>query len=244
MKKYYFLIAFLFCLAPSFGQTIKKIAKNVPADKTLTINKNISDSELLDIVQRQTFKYFWDFADPVSGMARERSNITDYGREVAATGGTGFGVMSTIVAVNRGWIGRDTAVRRLLKLAGFLLKADKYHGIFPHWLNGETGKTIPFSRKDDGADLVETSYLFEGLLCARQYFDGGGGKETELRNRINGLWREAEWSWHTRGGLDLLYWHWSPNNGWSMNFEIRGYNECLITYVLAASSPRYPIPAE
>src|SRR5450432_1033741 len=125
MKKYYFLIAFLFCLAPSFGQTIKKIAKNVPADKTLTIQKNLSDSELLDLVQKQTFKYFWDFADPVSGMARERSNITDYGPEVAATGGTGFGVMSIIVAASRHWITRDTAVGRLLRLVKFLLKADK-----------------------------------------------------------------------------------------------------------------------
>jgi hypothetical protein len=205
---------------------------------------NLPDSALLELVQKQTFRYFWDFAHPVSGLARERSNVAyEYGNEVVTIGGTGFGVMAIVVATNRKWITREQAVDRLLKMVSFLGRANSYHGIFPHWLNGETGVTIPFSRKDDGADLVETSYLFEGLLCARQYFNADNPKEEELRNRINWLWNEAEWDWHTRGGMDLLYWHWSPNNGWAMNFEIRGWNECLITYVMAASSPRYPIKA-
>ncbi|HTQ63561.1 MAG TPA: glucoamylase family protein [Puia sp.] len=207
--------------------------------------ENLSDSALVEMVQKQTFKYFWDFAHPVSGLARERSNESyGYGNETVTIGGSGFGIMAIIVATERKWITRDTAVRHLLKTVNFLLKANSYHGIFPHWMNGATGVTIPFSRKDDGADIVETSYLFEGLLCARQYFNHNNKYENELRNRINWLWEGAEWNWHTRGGLDLLYWHWSPNNGWSMNFEIRGWNECLITYVLAASSPSYPINAE
>ena len=178
-------------------------------------------------------------------MARERSNRgNDYGSEVAATGGTGFGIMSILVAVNRKWVTRDSAVNHLLKLVKFLSKSDKYHGVFPHWLNGATGKTIPFSSKDDGGDLVETSYLFQGLLCAREYFKQDNPKEKELRNRITWMWNDVEWNWHTRGGISVLYWHWSPNNGWSMNAEIRGWDECLITYVLAASSPKYPIDAE
>ena len=227
----------------SFAQKKSKsslISKTI--DKTLKINKNISDSALLDLVQKQTFKYFWDFADPVSGMARERSNQSfNYGSEVSTIGGTGFGVMSIIVAVDRKWITRDSAVNHLLKLVRFLGKSDKYHGVFPHWLNGATGKTIPFSSKDDGGDLVETSYLFEGLLCAREYFKEDNKREEELRNRITWMWNDVEWNWHTRGGISVLYWHWSPNNGWSMNAEIRGWNECLITYVLAASSPKYTI---
>lgn len=204
----------------------------------------LSDSALLDLVQKQTFKYFWDFAHPVSGLARERSNVAyDYGNEVVTTGGTGFGVMAIIVATERGWIPRDTAAKHLLKMVRFLSKANSYHGVFPHWLNGATGQTIPFSRKDDGADLVETSYLFEGLLCARQYFNGNNRTEGDLRNRINWLWNDIEWSWFTKGGEEVLYWHWSPNNGWAMNFPIRGFNECLITYVLAASGQRYPVTA-
>lgn len=207
--------------------------------------ENLSDSALIELVQKQTFKYFWDFAHPVSGLARERSNeTTDYGNEVVTIGGSGFGIMAIIVATERKWIPRDSAVNRLLKTVNFLLKANSYHGIFPHWLNGATGVTIPFGRKDDGADLVETAYLFQGLICARQYYNLDNPREKELRNRINWLWGGAEWNWHTRGGLNLLYWHWSPNNDWSMNYEIRGWNECLITYVMAASSPTYPINAD
>jgi len=203
--------------------------------------KNLSDSALLDLVQKQTFKYFWDFAHPVSGMARERSNIADYGHETTTTGGTGFGIMGVIVATERKWITRDTAAKFLLKLVNFLVKSDSYHGFWSHWMNGTTGKTIPFSRMDDGADIVESSYLMTGLICVREYFSQNNPVENELRNRIGWLWADADWNWHTRGGLDLLYWHWSPNNDWAMNFELRGYNETLITYILAASSPTHGI---
>ncbi|MBC9911861.1 glucoamylase family protein [Chitinophaga varians] len=241
MKQITSTIICLICLLAFGGQAQVK-QPSLKAD--LQIRQNLSDSALLDLVQKQTFRYFWDFAHPVSGMARERSNKSfDYGDEVVTTGGTGFGVMAIVVATERGWITRDAAVERLLKMIDFLRKADHYHGIFPHWLNGATGKTIPFSRKDDGGDIVETSFLFEGLLTARQYFNRNTPKEEELRNKINWTWREAEWNWYTQDGRNVLYWHWSPNNGWSMNHEIRGYNECLITYILSASSPTYAIPA-
>ena len=206
---------------------------------------DLDDEALLDLVQRQTLRYFWDFAHPACGLARERSNVTaKYGLEAVTTGGSGFGAMAIIAGVARGWIGRAEAVERLWTMARFLLKADSYHGVWPHFLNGDTGRTIPFSRKDDGADLVETSFLIAGLLCARQYFDGTGEEEARLRAAIDWMWREVEWDWHTRDGRNVLTWHWSPNNGWSMNHEIRGWNECLITYVLAAGAPRYAISPE
>jgi len=231
MKKTLLLITWLFVYASSLGQAAQKTEK-------------LTDDQLLDLVQKQTFAYFWDFAHPTSGLARERSNQSfGYGDETTTTGGTGFGVMAIVVASERKWVTRTQAAERVLKIVKFLSKADAYHGMFPHWLNGSTGKTIPFSRKDDGADIVESSYLFMGLLTARQYFNQDNPLERELRARINWLWGEAEWDWFTRGGMEVLYWHWSPNNGWAMDFEIRGWNECLITYILAASAPRYPIPA-
>ncbi|MBL7730501.1 MAG: beta-glucosidase [Chitinophagaceae bacterium] len=234
MKQRFFIATFTLLLATSsFAQYFKTDPSFDPTKRP----KQLTDSALLDLVQKQTFRYFWDFAHPVSGMSRERSNATfGYGDEVVTTGGTGFGVMSVIVAVERKWIGRDTAARFLLKTVNFLLKANSYHGVFPHWMDGATGKTIPFSRKDDGADLVETSYLFQGLLCARQYFNGTSQVERELRSRINWMWPDIEWKWFTQG-QDVLYWHWSPNNGWAMNFPVRGFNECLIMYILAASCP-------
>jgi hypothetical protein len=224
--------------------SLNGFAQKNNATQTVQRPANPSDSALVELVQRQTFKYFWDFAHPVSGMARERSNVAyNYGNEVVTTGGTGFGIMAIIVAADRGWIARDTAAKHLLKMVNFLLKANSYHGVFPHWMNGATGQTIPFSRKDDGADLVETSFLFEGLLCARQYFNSDNSTERELRNRIGWMWNEIEWNWFTKGGEEVLYWHWSPNNGWAMNFPVRGFNECLIMYVLAASCPneRYQV---
>jgi hypothetical protein len=240
MKRFYYLISFLFFLNFSFAQGT--VEANLSSKKASVVQKNLSDSALLDLVQKQTIKYFWDFGHPVSGMARERSNDAyDYGNEVVTTGGTGFGVMALIVGVQRKWIGRDTVAKRLLKMINFLYKADSYHGVFPHWMNGATGKTIKFSRKDDGADIVETSYLFEGLLCAREYFNGDNNTERELRNRIGWLWNDIEWDWFTRGGQEVLYWHWSPNNGWAMNFPLRGYNETLITYILAASATNYTV---
>jgi hypothetical protein len=207
--------------------------------------RDLADDALLDYVQRQTFRYFWDFAHPASGLSRERSNsVFGYGQETVTSGGSGFGVMAIVVAAHREWIGRNEAVARLLKIVGFLQKASSYHGVFPHFMHGDTGLTIPFSRKDDGGDIVETSFLIAGLLCARQYFSAGNAEEGELRDRINSLWRQVEWNWHTRDNATVLFWHWSPNNGWSMNHEIRGWNECLITYVLAAASPGYSISAD
>ena len=227
----------------SFAQ---KQAKNTGEDgiKPVGIIKILSDSALLDVVQRQTFRYFWDFGHPVSGLARERSNKSfDYGDEVVTTGGSGFGVMALIVADSRKWISHEQAVDRMVKIVNFLFKANSFHGAFPHWMNGETGKVIPFGRKDDGGDIVESAYLFQGLICAKQYFTANTPKEQRIRDVISWMWGEMEWNWYTRDGRDALYWHWSPNNGWAMNFAIHGFNECLITYVLAASAQRYPVGA-
>lgn len=201
----------------------------------------ITDEELLTLVQRQTFKYFWDFAHPESGMARERNTSGD----IVTTGGSGFGVMAIITGVHRNFISRAEGLSRLQKIVGFLKnRAQRFHGAFPHWLNGNTGQVQPFSAKDNGADLVETSLLMQGLLTARQYFSGGDAAETSLRGDINELWNEVEWSWFRKNNENVLYWHWSPNFGWEMNHPIRGWNEALITYVLAASSPTHAIPGE
>ncbi|WP_199500263.1 glucoamylase family protein [Methylovirgula sp. 4M-Z18] len=201
-----------------------------------------SDEALLELVQRQTFRYFWDFAHPHCGLARDRSDPKSQDKiDVVVSGGSGFGVMAIVVAVERGWITREQAVERLTTIIDFLFSIPCYHGVMPHMLNGNTGNVIHLGRKDDGGDLVETAFLVVGLLCARQYFNRDNAVESHLRQIINWFWEETEWDWHARDGGNVLYWHWSPNNGWAMNFELRGWNEALITYVLGASSPRYPI---
>lgn len=201
----------------------------------------LSDNELLDLVQEQTFKYFWDFAEPNSGMARERSQDEAYGgdgRHIVATGGTGFGLASFPVAVERGWINREEAVERLDKILDFLEQVQTYHGAYSHWYMGNTGHTRAFSEFDDGGDLVETALLLQGLLICRQYFEEGN-----ISARITAIWENVEWDWYTRGE-NVLYWHWSPTYNFQMNLPIRGWNEALIVYVLAASSPTHPVSAE
>ncbi|HZK64963.1 MAG TPA: hypothetical protein VFC34_12505, partial [Puia sp.] len=102
-------VCFSLPVSASYAQPAKSLSKNRPE---VSERKVLSDSALLDLVQKQTFKYFWDYAHPVSGLARERSNKSfDYGDEVVTTGGSGFGVMAIIVATKRKWITRDTAVR-------------------------------------------------------------------------------------------------------------------------------------
>jgi hypothetical protein len=190
----------------------------------------LTDEKLLDLVQHQSFKYFYDFGHPDSGLARERNSNLD----TVTSGGTGFGLMALVVGMERGFITRQEGTARLEKIM-------KYHGVWPHWLNGSTGKVIPFSPKDNGADLVETAFLVQGLITVREYLRDTDAKEQELKERINTLWREVEWDWFTQGGQEVLYWHWSPEFEWEMNHAIRGHNETLITYVLAASSPSHPI---
>ncbi|RAV28469.1 glucoamylase family protein [Sinomicrobium soli] len=203
-----------------------------------------ADDELLDLVQRQTFDYFWGGAEPNSGMAPERIHIDgEYpqdDQDVVTTGGSGFGLMAILVGVERGFISREEALERYEKIVGFLEKADRFHGVWPHWLYGKTGKVKAFSTRDDGGDLVETAFLVQGLLTVGEYFKDGSDKEKELVSRIDKLWREVEWNWYTKGE-DVLYWHWSPEHKWEMNFPIGGYNECLVMYVLAAASPTHAI---
>ena len=199
----------------------------------------LSDSALLTLVQQQTFKYFWDFGHPVSGMTRERATSGD----VVTTGGTGFGIMAMLAGIERSFISRSDGLARIEKIVTFLTSnAQHYHGAFPHWINGSTGATIPFSTQDDGGDLVETAYLMQGLLCARQYFNQANTDETNLRTNINSLWNEVDWTWYRQNNQNTLYWHWSPDYNWSTNQQISGWNEALITYVLAASAPTDSIP--
>jgi len=193
----------------------------------------ITDSALLTLVQQQTFSYFYDFGHPVSGLARERNTSAD----VVTTGGSGFGVMALVVGVQRNFITRTAGLIRLDTIVSFLTnKAQRYHGAFPHWMNGATGATIPFNNDDDGADLVETSYMMQGLLTARQFFNSSDPEEISVRDKINNLYNAVEWNWFRQGGQNVLYWHWSPTVGFKINVQISGWDEAMIVYALAASS--------
>lgn len=205
----------------------------------------LSDDELMDLVQERTFKYFWDYADSNSGAARERFHPADpnHGNAVVTIGGTGFGLMSILVGIERNYISREEGVQRLNKILDFLDSADRFHGAWPHWLNGSSGKVIPFSNLDNGGDLVETAFLVQGLICIEEYFKNTAVAEQELSTKANNLRNGVEWDWYTQGS-NQLYWHWSPTNGFAINMALSGYNETLVTYILAAASANHSITKE
>ncbi|WP_316756732.1 glucoamylase family protein [Pedobacter aquatilis] len=211
------------------------------------IKKGLSDNQLLDVVQKQTFQYFWDGAEPVSGLARERYHVDgvypENDKNIIATGASGFGLMSILVGIDRKFITKKEGYNRLNKGLSFLAKAERFHGVWPHWML-PSGKPKEFGKNDDAGDLVETSFLAQALLCVRQYYANGNTEEKALAKKADELWKGIEWNFYRKNNENVLYWHWSPTAGWKMNFAITGYNECLITYVLAACSPTHGVPAE
>jgi hypothetical protein len=214
-----------------------------PSKAASASTHEFNDDELLTMLQEDCFRYYWDGADPHSGMTRE--NIPGDDR-IVATGASGMGIATLIVGVDRGFITRAQGMERLTKIVTFLEHADRYHGAWSHYMNGATGKTMPvFGMFDNGGDLVETSFLMEGLLAARQYFRGNRGAELDLYRRITRLWETVEWDWY-RGAHpeNFLYWHWSAEWGWQIQHPLIGFNEVMITYLLSMSSPTHRVPAD
>jgi hypothetical protein len=211
------------------------------SDSVSAAIKSMTDDDFLTMVQRATFRYFYDYAHPVSGLARDRLG----GGNTVTIGGSGFGISALLVGIERGFISRSQGVERMLKILNFLsAKADRFHGAFPHFLNGETGQVIPFSQYDDGGDLVETSFMIQGLLTSRQYFNLSDSNEVKIRNLITSIWDGVEWTWYKQVSFsNFLYWHWSPNYGWQINLQLKGWNETMICYLLGIASPTYKLPA-
>lgn len=233
---------FIFLLLLSLVFAVARPSAPVCAASFVPDRQYLADREALDKIQRDAFRYIWEDGDPASGMAYE-ANFQWKDRPPVAVGGTGFGIAAIVVAADRRWITREQAVDRIMKIAAFLrdkTPRTSLHGAFPHWLNGNTGHIFAFGPDDGGADIVETSYLMQGLLIARAYFNGPGVEE-KLRSVITELWEDVEWDWFANGKEEGLYWHWDPERGFNHGLIILGYNECMITYVLAASSPTHPI---
>jgi hypothetical protein len=201
-----------------------------------------NDDELLDMIQEGCFRYYWEAANPDSGMAVE---ILPGDANLVALGASGFGIMALLVATEREFITRDESTARMLKILRFLKRADRFHGAWPHFLDGRTGRAIPyFGKYDNGGDLVETTFLVQGLLAARQYFHRDSDAEREIRDTITALWREVEWDWYRKSpDSDVLYWHWSPDHGWHISHPLIGWNETMIVYLLAIASPTHGVPA-
>ena len=230
--------------APAVACTLRAVTEDwsfresAPTAEFTATTESLDDPAFLDMIQRSTFRYFWQSAHPVSGLTRERSSSGD----ICATGGTGFGIMAIPVGIERGFITRAEGTARLLQVLTFLATtAERHWGAFPHWIHGVTGQHVGFlGPSDDTVDLVETSYLAEGLLTVRQYFDGAGADETQIRALATQLWEAIEWDAFIPAGQTVLRWHRSPTTGLSAD-NVSGWNECMITYLLAVASPTHPV---
>lgn len=220
---------------------------NASASQPIASPDTLTDDALMDTVQRRTFNYFWEGAEPGSGLARERIHVDGHYPEndqnVVTSGGSGFGIMAILTGIDRGYVTRRQGLARMQRIVSFLERADRFHGAYPHWWHGDTGKVKPFGQMDNGGDLVETAFIMQSLLAVHQYYANGNEQEKALAARIDKLWREVDWNFYRRGGQNVLYWHWSPEYGWKMDFPVHGYNECLIMYILAAASPTHGVPA-
>lgn len=216
--------------------------KSAPSETVFAATRALDDDELLTMVQEASFRYYWERAHPDAGMALE---CVPGDEHLIALGATGFGITALPVAVERGFVTREAAIAHLAKILAFLDRADRFHGVWPHFLDGRTGKVIPlFGPYDNGGDLVETSFLMQGLLAARQYFDRDTLAERDLRATITRLWEGVEWDWYRNpSDPDFLMWHWSPTDGWHINHPLAGWNETMITTLLAVASPTHPAPA-
>ena len=207
--------------------------------------ETLTDEELMDLTQQETFKYFWNYAQTESGAARERYHpaTPNQDQNTVATGGSGFGLMAILVGIERGYVSRAEAVTRLQIILDFFESADRFHGAWPHWINGTNGNVIPFSAQDNGGDLVETAFLAQGLICIKEYFKNGSAEEMALADQADVLWKGIEWDWYTDNENKLL-WHWSPTFDFAINLELKGYNETMIAFILGAASPDHPIAPE
>lgn len=209
-------------------------------------NHDVSEDSLLTAVQKQTLQYFWEGAEPNSGLARERIHIDgEYpqnDQNVVTIGGSGFGLMAILVGIHNEFISKAEGFAHLQKSLNFLGKIDRFQGAWSHWYFGDTGKAKAFSANDDGGDIVETAFMAEALICIREFYKNGSPEEQKLAAQADELWKGINWDFY-RNGKDLLYWHWSPKHGWGMNHAIQGFDECMIAYIMAASSPTHPIPA-
>ncbi len=202
--------------------------------------KKMTDEELLTMVQEASFRYYWEGAEEYSGLALE--NIPGR-KNMVASGASGFGLMALVVGAERGFVTRDQFVSRMEKILDYLEKADRFHGAYSHFIDGPSGKVVPFfGNKDNGADLVETSFLMQGLLTVKQYLSENNSAENDLRTRITKIWEEVDWEWFKKGEKEkYLTWHWSPDQEWVIDHQLIGWNETLITYFLAIASPDHGI---
>ncbi|MBP3203765.1 MAG: hypothetical protein J6M31_09225 [Bacteroidales bacterium] len=193
---------------------------------------------ILDRQQKAAFNFFYEGAESGSGMSLEGNNRGN----TITIGGSGFGVMALVVGMERGWITREQGIEQIQRMLRFLKRADRYKGVWSHWHNPD-GSYAPFGNQIATGDLVETSFLLEGLLVAYEYLDKGTPEENAIRADIDALYDSVDWAGYTGPQQDGLYWLWYSQEDRYV-LKITGWNEALVTYLLALGATEKGVSAE
>jgi hypothetical protein len=202
----------------------------------------VSDAALLDDVERRSFQFFWDLADPRTLLIPDRAPTPSFS-SIAAVG---FGLTAYGIGAERGYVTRAAAAERTLATVRSLLAMKQgpeprgisgYKGFFYHFLDMRTAerfKTVELS-------TVDTSLLMAGVLFAQSYFDRGDPTETAIRSTAEELYERVDWPWE-QARRPAISMGWTPEEGFH-SYDWRGYNEAMIVIVLALGSPTHPVDA-
>jgi hypothetical protein len=207
---------------------------------TRTNAADLSDEQLLDDVQRETFAFFLQQTNEANGLVADSSRIGS----PCSIAATGLALASYPVAVTRGWMPRVMAVRRTLAALEFLASsrqdgapdASGYKGFYFHFLEMETG------RRTWRCELstIDSTFLIAGALSAAAFFDGPDADDRRIRALADALYRRMDWRWALDGGPTVSH-GWTPESGF-LPYRWEGYCEALLLYALALGSPTFPAP--
>ena len=196
------------------------------------------DIDLLDDIQRRSFRYFWDHADPHTGLVLDRVRSDGkpdqlWHQNVASIAATGFGLTALCIAAEHRWISRDTARARILTtLRFFATQAPQVHGWFYHFMDSSTGQRVWKSE----VSSIDTALLLSGILTARRAFSD----DPEIMTLATLIYNRVNFPWMLDGSRDVLRHGWRPETGF-IKHDWDSYSELMILYVLAIGSPTHPI---
>jgi hypothetical protein len=209
----------------------------------ITASPTLTTEALLDSLQRTSFEYFWEQANPVNGLIRDRSQ-TGSPCSIAAQG---FGISAICIAIDHGWVTREAGRARIRLGMQTLWNGPQsdasfgvngYKGLFYHFLDINSGMRTWSCE----LSTIDTALLMAGILDAREYFDTADAGDVELRALADSLYQRVDWDFMRSGG-GAIKMGWKPGTGFNGYGYWIGYNEAMILYVLALGSPTHPVPA-
>lgn len=207
--------------------------KSTPGKTVLTPD----DEKFLDDIEHRGLQFFIDNADPVTGLMRDRGNarggVGNNSDDVASIASVGFGLTAYCIGVERGWMTRQDAYDRSLRVIQFLHDhGPAVHGTFYHFLNMRTGERMWNCEVSN----IDTALLMAGVLTARQYFPN-----TPLAKVADELYENVDWPWLMApdGPLFMGY---KPESG-IITAKWENFCEGPLIYLLAMGSHNHPMSA-